>query len=416
MSKYYAVKGEQNSIFDSWDECKEFLKDKKGYKQKSFASRAEAEAYLRGEDFYEECVRLGREAGYVSAYTDGSFEQSRNAYSYGVLTFDLSGEVREFSGRGDRADFLSSRNVAGEAEGALAAIRWAFVNGYGKLRLYHDYSGLGAWARGEWGAKSPVAAYYKKQYDRYVGAVKVEFVQVKGHSNDAYNERVDKLAKAALFDGKILPVEGLGAKLAGTGEARPLVQKIHALYKKADYVYVRDGVIFKLKCEKLGIYDRNGVTLVSGDGDEMFFVAISELVRTRAPIERIRLIESTFDVTVTDGAKGTDLSRALLKSRKYYPSLCVVFALDFVADSILERLRYFGQRISKISAAFDKDENGEYVMTIRVPGKDELIKAYDFLYKHRLGFAGLDLDYEKAEKLVDECEEVTRFKCRGFYG
>ena len=55
-------------------------------------------------------------------------------------------------------------------------------------------------------------------------------------------------------------------------------------------------------------------------------------------------------------------------------------------------------------------------MTVRVPGEEELLRAYNFLYKYRLGFAGLDLDYGKAEALVDECEQIVKFKVKGFYG
>ena len=156
---------------------------------------------------------------------------------------------------------------------------------------------------------------------------------------------------------------------------------------------------------------------MAGDGDEAYFVAVSELVKRRGGIERVQLVENAFDIVLSDGVRGVDISRALLKSRKYYPSLCVVFALDFVAESILERLRYFGQRLSRISAAFNKNrETGVFEMTIRVPGEEELLRAYNFLYKYRLGFAGLDLDYEKAEALVDECEQIVKFKVKGFYG
>lgn len=417
MPKFYAAKGEENVIFTSWDECKNFLDGKKGYKYKGFATRAEAEAFLSGENYYEKSVREDLKRGYVVAYTDGSYEESVNAYSYGAVIFTPDGRKEELSGKGNKPEFLSSRNVAGEAEGALAAIKWTLVNGYGRLKLYHDYSGLGAWARGEWGAKSPISSYYKKQFDRYVKAVRVEFVQVKGHANNEYNEEVDHLAKAALFENKILPVNGMGFKISGTDEADYLCKKIHALYSAAKYEYTKDGVVFYVKLEKLGIYTRNGVTVVAGDGDEAYFVAVSELVKRRGGIERVQLVENAFDIVLSDGVRGVDISRALLKSRKYYPSLCVVFALDFVAESILERLRYFGQRLSRISAAFNKNrETGVFEMTIRVPGEEELLRAYNFLYKYRLGFAGLDLDYEKAEALVDECEQIVKFKVKGFYG
>lgn len=417
MLKFYAAKGEENKIFTSWEECKNFLDGKKGYKYKGFATRAEAEAFLSGENYYEKCVDDDLKRGYAVAYTDGSYEESVNAYSYGALLFTPDGKKEELSGKGNKPEFLPSRNIAGEAEGALAAIKQAFINGCPKLKIYHDYSGLGAWARGEWGAKSPISSYYKKQFDRYAKAIRVEFVQVKGHANNEYNEAVDRLAKAALFENKILSVNGTGFAISGTDEANYLCKKIHALYSAAKYEFTKDGTVFYVKLEKLGIYTRNGVTVVAGDGDEAYFVAVAELLKKRGGVERAQLIERAFDVDVLDGVRGVDISRALLKSRKYYPSLCVVFALDFVAESILERLRYFGQKLSRISAAFNKNrETGEFEMTIRVPGEEELLRAYNFLYKYRLGFAGLDLDYEKAEALVDECEKIVKFKVKGFYG
>ena len=58
MAKFYAARGEENKIFDSWDKCKAFLEGKKGYKYKSFSSRAEAEAYLIGEILLTDMRRL----------------------------------------------------------------------------------------------------------------------------------------------------------------------------------------------------------------------------------------------------------------------------------------------------------------------------------------------------------------------
>lgn len=136
MPKFYAAKGEENKIFTSWDECKNFLDGRKGYKYKGFATRAEAEAFLSGENYYEKSLLEDLKRGYVVAYTDGSYEESVNAYSYGAVIFTPDGKKEELSGKGNDPGFLSSRNVAGEAEGALAAIKWTLVNGYG-LSLIH---------------------------------------------------------------------------------------------------------------------------------------------------------------------------------------------------------------------------------------------------------------------------------------
>ena len=110
VAKYYAVKGEENKIFTDWETCKEFLSGKKGYKYKSFSTEEEAKAFLSGEDYAEKCVSDDLSKGYAVAFTDGSFEESLNEYSYGAIAFSPENETFTFCDRGARADFLSSRN------------------------------------------------------------------------------------------------------------------------------------------------------------------------------------------------------------------------------------------------------------------------------------------------------------------
>lgn len=47
--KYYAVKT-TGQIFDDWTPCERVVKGIKGIKFKSFPTREQAEAYLRGEE------------------------------------------------------------------------------------------------------------------------------------------------------------------------------------------------------------------------------------------------------------------------------------------------------------------------------------------------------------------------------
>ena len=68
---------------------------------------------------------------------------------------------------------MSTRNIAGEVDGVLTAIRWAFLNGYKKIKIYHDYEGLSAWAKGIWSTGSPVSVHYVNEFDKYKGVVDV---------------------------------------------------------------------------------------------------------------------------------------------------------------------------------------------------------------------------------------------------
>lgn len=92
----------------------------------------------------------------------------------------------------------SMRNVAGEIEGAKAAIDYAILHGYKSLAIYYDYEGIERWCTGEWHCNKEATKQYKKYYDKATKSLVIHFIKVKGHSGDRYNEIADKLAKAAL--------------------------------------------------------------------------------------------------------------------------------------------------------------------------------------------------------------------------
>ena len=102
---------------------------------------------------------------------------------------------------GDNPKYIDSRNIIGEILGVFNALDWAITNGYEKIKLYYDYEGLEKWATKEWSAKSETAKMYVyKLENNYKDLINIEFVKVKGHSNNKYNEKADKLAKMALKD------------------------------------------------------------------------------------------------------------------------------------------------------------------------------------------------------------------------
>ena len=193
--KVYAVKkGKKTGIFATWEDCKANVHGYPGAQFKSFATKAEAEAYL-GNSSQENNLAETEENACI-AYVDGSFDAAQKAYSYGCILL-YQGQRREMSKAFFHTEDVSMRNVAGELEGAMAAMEYCEKNHISKLHLYYDYQGIESWATGEWKRNKPGTIRYKAFYDTLQN-VQVVFHKVKGHSGVELNEAVDRLAKAAL--------------------------------------------------------------------------------------------------------------------------------------------------------------------------------------------------------------------------
>jgi len=90
------------------------------------------------------------------------------------------------------------RNVAGEIEGAKKAMGFCIENKIPEVDIYYDYKGIESWANGEWEASKKGTINYKNYYNKVKKKLKVNFIKVKAHSNNKYNDMADKLAKDAL--------------------------------------------------------------------------------------------------------------------------------------------------------------------------------------------------------------------------
>ena len=191
--KYYAVKiGKKTGIFDTWDECKEYVEGFEGALFKSFSNYLDAINYLEG----EEVLESNNVEGPV-AYVDGSFKEETNEYSFGVVLL-IDGKEYHFKKSFPSDELSSMRNVAGEIKAAGFIILYCLNRGINKLTIYHDYEGISKWYQNEWKAN----LYGTKKYQEFANEVRnqidVSFVKVKSHSNDHYNDLADRLAKDAL--------------------------------------------------------------------------------------------------------------------------------------------------------------------------------------------------------------------------
>ncbi len=199
--KYYAVKaGNKTGIFKTWPECQVAITGFKKPVFKSFLTKAEAECFLNGADFWQSVVEKDIKAGYLVAFADGSFSKELAKFSYGVHLILPNGQKQNISGCSANREFLKMANVAGEVFGVIEALKWAKENGFKKIKIYHDYQGLARWITSEWRAYSKISLMYLEFY----ASIKPEFSEIKfekvpSHSNISFNDVADKLAKEALL-------------------------------------------------------------------------------------------------------------------------------------------------------------------------------------------------------------------------
>lgn len=189
--KFYAIKTDvENVILESWDEAKEFMNGKKNIKHKSFKSYDEAKAFLDDKE-------IEVDYSIPTVYIDGSYDINTGNYSFGGVL--ILGNINyQFNKKFIADEFSSSRNVAGEIRGAAYIINHCYKNGYKEINLYYDYAGIEQWYNEAWQAKTPIAMKYVEFVKDIKDKIKVNFIKVKSHSNNKYNDLADELAKKAL--------------------------------------------------------------------------------------------------------------------------------------------------------------------------------------------------------------------------
>lgn len=206
MAKYYAVKrGRTTGVFTSWPECQNSVTGYPGAAFKSFKTEEEAWSFVNSgngntqQDNFseEELEKRIADNNKVTAFVDGSYDDSKKEYSYGLVALGIGKVYEDYC-----ADFepitVEMRNVAGEILGAVTAMEYCLENNIGELDLYYDYEGIEKWATGEWKCNKVKTKEYKSFVDSIKNKLKITFHKVPAHTGVAYNERADMLAKKAL--------------------------------------------------------------------------------------------------------------------------------------------------------------------------------------------------------------------------
>lgn len=127
----------------------------------------------------------------LCAYVDGSFYQKQ--VGWGVVVVENDQVITTMNGKLTCPLLAESHQIAGEVEGVIQALNYAFQNNYKQITIYYDYLGLQKWACREWKANSFVAQQYIERLKEF--PITIDWVKVKAHTGNQYNEIADQLAK-----------------------------------------------------------------------------------------------------------------------------------------------------------------------------------------------------------------------------
>ena len=352
---FYAVKkGNKTGIFNSWAECKDAIDGFPCAEYKGFYTLEEAEAYMNGENIYLEAIKKDIEEGYIVAYTDGTYNDRTQEYAYGVCIINEKLEEINLCDKLKYAGFLSNQNIAGEILAVLTALDWAVSNGYEKIKVYHDLEHISKWASGEYTANSDVAKFFvKKLDDKYNGVIEVKYEKVKGHSNNPYNNKADRLAASAI-EGNREMIKGANSFTVKNFREEDLEPILELLAEdnediSIDKKDINGGQQIKIKLSKYSITVKYFVNskklLVQGKANPLFQMILTYVTALLSENEIVPLVKEAYRIKVNKKAVSDNFEN-------YCPN---------ITESYNENIRkLLKQAIINLNSYFEAEDYSQY--------------------------------------------------------
>lgn len=321
--KIYAVKkGHQVGIFLTWEECQAATKGFSGPEFKAFETEELAKAYINDEDIVLKNDIMPRlDKSEVVAFVDGSFDSAKQIYGYGayILAPQLTKPV-ELCGKGQNEKYLDLHNVAGEILGVLNAVDWAWKNGFSKIALFYDYEGIEKWANGEWKANKTLSQYYQSYIGEKRELLQIDFIKVSGHSNNAYNDRADALAKGAIADNKVMrDLGGNSGYIISNVKDDDILEMLEKLKLECsglDYLINDNGnkKIYSIQFgkDKVTIQVFNNIkVMVQGKRSNLFQIVTTGIIENISCGDFIKVLRQAYDIAIDNKQVENDLKNEL---------------------------------------------------------------------------------------------------------
>jgi ribonuclease HI len=135
----------------------------------------------------------------LTVYVDGSWRPSTpNRIGSGVVVVENDEIIEEFMFYRDNEEMARMRQICGELVASMESVRIAIERGYEKIIINYDYEGIKKWYTKEWKRKNKYTQMYQRYMEEMSEKINIEFVWVKGHSKNVFNEYADYLAKKSL--------------------------------------------------------------------------------------------------------------------------------------------------------------------------------------------------------------------------
>lgn len=239
--KFYLIYSNKGlKMLDNWDDCKKLTKGIKGVLYKSFED-CESEEMIRWfiskivkepidikeklevelknlfelsnvdlQEYYSEMDNLIEmndiedlkqyldelSKTTTIAFVDGSYKEDTNEYSYGLCVVNHDKVIYE-----DSKKFLDTngqRQINGELQAAILAIKYAIDNNFETIHIAYDYIGIKDFPVSDWKCKYQETQTYKDQMKEYMKKINIVFIKIPAHTNFKFNEYADELAKKVL--------------------------------------------------------------------------------------------------------------------------------------------------------------------------------------------------------------------------
>ncbi|MCX8058583.1 MAG: hypothetical protein N3A58_04120 [Spirochaetes bacterium] len=135
----------------------------------------------------------------IFIYVDGSYIDGETGYG-GVILSPKNIVLYEYYGKINDENIKRLRQIGGEIESVVIGLKWVKENiknykDY-KIKIFYDYEGLEKWVKGLWKVKNIQTFNYKNEILNFLNEnIEIEWIKIKSHSGNKWNDYVDQLAK-----------------------------------------------------------------------------------------------------------------------------------------------------------------------------------------------------------------------------